>query len=249
MRFDAVTLFPDLVALVGGFGVTGRALDRGLLELVTWNPRDVAGNRHRSVDDRPYGGGPGMVMQAEPLRRTLARIRADRGADAPVIALGPQGERFDQAMAQALARGPGAILISGRYEGIDQRFVDAEVDFELSLGDFVVSGGDLPAMVVIDAVTRLLTGVLGDEDSAAQDSFSAGLLDHPHYTRPEVSGGREVPSVLLSGDHAAIARWRLKQALGRTWLHRPDLLEEMDLSTEQRRLLREFIAEQTAADA
>lgn len=244
MRFDVLTLFPEFVAQVAAYGVTGRAVSRDLLGVHVWNPRDDADNRHGSIDDRPYGGGPGMVMQAPPLRRALTRARADRGDDgAPVIALTPQGERFDQAWAARLAESGGAILVCGRYEGIDERFLKRDADFELSVGDFVLSGGELPAMLVIDAVTRLLPGALGDEDSAAEDSFSTGRLDYPHYTRPPDMDGNAVPEVLLSGDHAAIERWREKQALGRTWLRRPDLLEGLTLSERQRELLREFIAE------
>jgi len=244
MRIDVLTLFPELVAEVGAWGVTGRAVERGLLALHTWNPRAYADNRHGSVDDRPFGGGPGMVMQGQPLEAALASARRARDDPAPVIALGPAGERFDQAMAERLAAGPGAILVAGRYEGIDERFVRAHVDFELSIGDYVLSGGELAAMVVVDAVSRLLPGALGHEDSAAEDSFSAGLLDHPHYTRPRDDGRGDVPEVLFSGDHAAIERWRLKQALGRTWLRRPGLLDGVPLSDEARALLREFIAEQ-----
>lgn len=249
MRIDILTLFPEFVAQVGAYGVTGRAVAGGLLDLHVWNPRDDADNRHGSIDDRPYGGGPGMVMQAEPLRRTLARARAARGGDgAPVIALTPQGERFDREWARRLAAGSGAVLVCGRYEGIDERFLAEDADFELSLGDFVVSGGELPAMLVVDAVARLLPGALGDADSAAEDSFERGLLDHPHYTRPPEFAGRGVPEVLMSGDHAAIARWREKQALGRTWLRRPDLLENLALSQRQRELLREFIRELDGTD-
>ncbi|MDN5862666.1 MAG: tRNA (guanosine(37)-N1)-methyltransferase TrmD [Salinisphaera sp.] len=229
---------------VGRYGVTGRAVTRGLLALHTWNPRSHAGNRYGSVDDRPYGGGPGMVLQAPPLRRSLAEVRKACGDGAPVVAFSPQGERFDHRWALRLAAGPGAVFVCGRYEGMDQRFVDTCVDCELSLGDFVLSGGELAAMAVIDAVARLLPGALGDEDSAAQDSFAAGLLDHPHYSRPENEQGGAVPSVLLSGDHQAIARWRLKQALGRTWLRRPDLLDAFELDPQQRALLAEFVAEQ-----
>lgn len=245
MRIDVLTLFPDLVSQVAAYGVTGRAVTRRILDLAIWNPRDDAGNRHGSVDDRPFGGGPGMVMQAPPLRRALARARAARGDDgAPVIALTPQGERFDQSWARRLVDGPGAILVCGRYEGIDERFLSADVDCELSIGDFVLSGGELPAMVVVDALARLLPGALGDADSAVEDSFEAGLLDHPHYTRPAELDGGAVPDILLSGDHAAVARWREKTALGRTWLRRPDLLEGRTLSERQKDLLREFILEQ-----
>lgn len=244
MRFDILTLFPEFVSQIGAYGVTGRAVTGGLLGLHVWNPRDDAGNRYGSVDDRPYGGGPGMVMQAPPLRRALARARADRGDDgAPVIALTPQGERFDQAWAERLAAGGGAILVCGRYEGIDERFLERDADFELSVGDFVLSGGELPAMLVVDAIARLLPGALGGEDSAAEDSFSAGRLDYPHYTRPPDLEGDTVPEVLLSGDHEAIARWREKRALGRTWLRRPELLEGLELTERQRELLREYIRE------
>lgn len=242
MRFDILTLFPDFVSQVAAYGVTGRAVARELLSVHAWNPRADADNRHGSIDDRPYGGGPGMVMQAPPLRRALARARAGRGDDgAPVIALTPQGERFDQAWAARLAEGGGAILVCGRYEGIDERFLERDADLEMSVGDFVLSGGELPAMLVVDAIARLLPGALGDEDSAAEDSFSAGRLDYPHYTRPSALEGETVPEVLLSGDHGAIARWREKQALGRTWLRRPDLLEGLALSERQQELLREFI--------
>lgn len=249
MRIDVITLFPDLVSAVAGYGITGRAASNKLFSLHTWNPRDQAQNRHNSIDARAYGGGPGMVMQVGPLRRTLEAVRAARTDNAPVVCLSPQGQRFDQAWAWRLAQGPGPILISGRYEGIDERFLDSEVDIELSIGDFVLSGGELPAMVMIDALARLLPGALGDAQSAAQDSFSDGLLDHPHYTRPEQDDSGPVPQVLLSGDHAAIQRWRLKQALGRTWLRRPELLDEMQLDEEKRKLLQAFIAELPARDS
>ncbi len=243
MRLDVITLFPEFVTTVADYGITGRAAAKRLFELHTWNPRDQAQNRHNSVDDRAYGGGPGMVMQVAPLRRSLEAVRAQRNDSAPVIVLSPQGEKFDQAWARRLADGPGAILVSGRYEGIDDRFLQTEVDLELSVGDFVLSGGELPAMLVIDAIARLLPGALGDAQSAVQDSFTQGLFDHPQYTRPEYEAAGAVPDVLLSGDHAAIERWRLKQALGRTWLRRPELLEGLDLSTDQQQLLKEFIAE------
>lgn len=241
MRIDVITLFPDFVSVVGGYGVTGRACANQLLDLHCWNPRDEAQNRHNNIDARAYGGGPGMVMQVAPLRRSLQAARSARADNAPVIYLSPQGERFDQAWARRLAAGDGAVLVSGRYEGIDERFIQSEVDMELSVGDFVLSGGELPAMLVIDAIARLLPGALGDGESAQQDSFSDGLLDHPHYTRPEQDEAGDVPAILLSGDHAAINRWRLKQALGRTWLRRPELLDGMDLSNEQQELLQEFI--------
>lgn len=246
MRLDVITLFPEFVNAVIEYGVTGRAVTRGLLELNTWNPRDYAQNRHNSVDERAYGGGPGMVMQIGPLRRSLAAARAKRVDNVPVIVLSPQGERFDQAFAQRLSEGPGAILISGRYEGIDERFVQSEVDFELSTGDYVLSGGELPAMIVVDALARLVPGVLGTADSATQDSFSDGLLEYPQYTRPEVDSAGRVPEVLLSGDHAAIARWRLAQALRRTWLRRPELLEALDLSAQQRNILEQVIRAEVA---
>ncbi len=243
-RIDVVTLFPELVRAVTGSGVTGRAAQAGLLELVTWNPRDYAQDRHRTVDDRPYGGGPGMVMMLAPLRDAIHAARAAAPAGSQVAYLSPQGRRLDQAGIETLAGRPGLILVAGRYEGIDERLVDAEIDEEWSLGDFVLSGGELAAMAIVDAVTRLIPGALGDADSAEQDSFVDGLLDCPHYTRPEVADGRTVPAVLLSGDHAAIARWRRKQALGRTWERRPDLLEQVARDEEQQRLLDEYIAEQ-----
>lgn len=244
MRFDVVTIFPELVAAVGSCGVVGRALDARLAELNTWNPRDFTQDRHRRVDDRTYGGGPGMVMRAEPLAAAVEAARHAHEGRAEVVYLSPQGRRFDQALVTEFARrGRRLILVAGRYEGVDERFVDDCVDIELSLGDFVLSGGELAAMTVIDAVTRLLPGVLGHDCSAAQDSFVDGLLDHPHYTRPEKFAGRHVPEVLTSGDHGAIRRWRRKQALGRTWLKRPDLLDEQQLDAEARVLLDAFIAE------
>jgi len=242
VRIDVVTLFPDLFEIATRYGVTGKAVQRGVVELGLWNPRDYTSDRHRSVDDRPYGGGPGMVMMVQPLRDA---IRAARRAapDSKVIYLSPQGRRLDQAAVREMAGREGMILVAGRYEGIDQRLIDSEIDEEWSIGDYVLSGGELAAMVVMDAVTRLLPGVLGHDQSAEQDSFTAGLLDHPHYTRPEEIDGMRVPEVLLGGDHAVIARWRLKQALGRTWLQRPDLLEQMSLSEQQRQLLEEFKSE------
>ncbi|BCX82314.1 tRNA (guanine37-N1)-methyltransferase [Methylomarinovum caldicuralii] len=245
MRFDVVTLFPQMIVEASRYGVTGRALERGQAELVTWNPRDFTRDRHRTVDDRPYGGGPGMVMKAEPLR---AAIRAAREADARparVVYLSPQGRKLDQAAVETFSRRARMILVAGRYEGVDERLVESEIDEEWSIGDYVLSGGELAALVVIDAVTRLLPGVLHHEESARQDSHVAGLLDHPHYTRPEEIDGRRVPQVLLSGDHQAIARWRLKQALGRTWLRRPDLLARLELDETRRQLLEEFKTEMT----
>jgi len=244
MHFDVVTLFPEMVATIADFGVVGRARRNGLISVGFENPRDHTSDVHRTVDDRPYGGGPGMVMKYEPLSGALdaARQRAPQGS--PVVYLSPQGAVFDQAAANRFVALPGVILLAGRYEGVDERFMEAHVDEELSLGDFVLSGGEIAAMAVIDAVVRLLPGVLGDDDSAAQDSFMEGLLDCPHYTRPEEVEGRNVPEVLLSGDHAGIARWRLKQALGRTFERRPDLIEKLELNGEQQVLLDEYLKEQ-----
>jgi len=240
MRFDVVTLFPEMFRAMIGSGVTGRAFDRGQAELALWNPRDYTEDVHRTVDDRPYGGGPGMVMKIEPL---LAAIEAARAAapDAKVAYMSPQGRRLDQAAVGELARRDGMILIAGRYEGIDERIVERQVDEEWSIGDYVLSGGELPALVLMDAVIRLLPGVLGDAESAQQDSYMDGLLDCPHYTRPELFDGEAVPAVLLSGNHAAIRRWRLQQSLGRTWLRRPDLLQHRRLTDEEQNLLNEFI--------
>lgn len=245
MRFDVVTLFAEMFE-AARLGVTGRAIERGQVQLHLWNPRDYTLDVHRTVDDRPYGGGPGMLMKAEPLRDAIvdAKRHAPRGAK--VVYLSPQGRRFDQALAVETAAREGVVLVAGRYEGIDERIIDAYVDEEWSIGDFVLSGGELPAMMVMDAVIRLLPGVLGHEDSAAEDSYADGLLDCPHYTRPESFEGRTVPPVLLSGDHAAIRRWRLQQALGRTWQRRPDLLEQRSLTDEEQILLNEFIEAQRA---
>jgi tRNA (guanine37-N1)-methyltransferase len=223
-------------------GIQGRAVERGLVEVVTWNPRDYTRDRYGSVDDRPYGGGPGMVMQVQPLRDTLRAARAAAGK-APVIYLSPQGQRLTQAKVRELAALAGIVLLAGRYEGIDERIIDTQVDEELSVGDYVLSGGELPALVLMDAITRLIPGVLGDADSALEDSFMDGVLDYPHYTRPEEIDGLRVPEPLLGGNHAEIRRWRLKQALGRTWLRRPDLLQAVGLDVERQALLEEFIEE------
>ena len=239
MRFDVISLFPSMFDALRQ-GVIGRALDRGLAELVLWNPREYAHDVHRTVDDRPYGGGPGMVMLAEPLSQAIADARR-AAPDSPVLYLSPQGRRMDQAAVSRLAAEPGLILLAGRYEGVDERLIEACVDQEWSIGDYVLSGGELPAMVLIDALVRLLPGALGHADSAEQDSYVDGLLDCPHYTRPEVFAGRAVPEVLKSGNHELIRRWRLQQALGRTWLRRPDLLQGRELSGEERFLLDEFI--------
>jgi len=240
MRFDVVSLFPDLFGIFARQGVTGRALDRGIAQLHLWNPRDYTQDVHRTVDDRPYGGGPGMVMKVEPLRAAIENAR-DAAPDSRVAYLTPQGRTLDQSDMAEIATKPGWIVIAGRYEGIDERLVEHHVDEEWSIGDYVVSGGELPAMVVMDAVIRLLPGALGHADSAQEDSYVDGLLDCPHYTRPEQIAGERVPEVLLSGDHGAIRRWRLQQALGRTWLRRPDMLERRGLSAEEQALLNEFI--------
>ena len=244
MHFDVVTLFPEMVATIAEFGVVGRARRNGQVDVECENPRDHTSDVHRTVDDRPYGGGPGMVMKYEPLAGALAAARSRAPEGSPVVYLSPQGRMFDQATATRYAALPGLILLAGRYEGVDERLIEAQVDEELSLGDFVLSGGEVAAMAVIDAVVRLLPDVLGDDESAAQDSFVEGLLDCPHYTRPEEIDGRRTPEVLLSGDHAEIARWRLKQALGRTYERRPDLIEKLELTDEQRALLDDFLKEQ-----
>jgi len=242
MRFDVISLFPEMFDALR-LGVTGRAIERGLVEVELWNPRDYAEDDHRTVDDRPYGGGPGMVMMVGPLCQAIDAARA-AAPDSKVVYLSPQGRVLDQAAVQEMAAGPGLVLLAGRYEGIDERLIDAYVDEEWSIGDYVLSGGELPAMVLMDAVTRLLPDVLGHADSAEQDSFTDGLLDCPHYTRPEEIGGRLVPEVLKSGNHELIRRWRLQQALGRTWLRRPDLLERRRLNSEEQSLLDEFIRAQ-----
>jgi tRNA (guanine37-N1)-methyltransferase len=239
MRFDVISLFPEMFAAMRQ-GVTGRAVERGQVALQLWNPRDYAEDVHRTVDDRPYGGGPGMVMMVEPLRLAIGAAKA-AAPDSRVLYLSPQGRRLDQAAVRQMATEPGLVLLAGRYEGVDERLIDAYVDEEWSIGDYVLSGGELPAMVLMDAVIRLLPGVLGHADSAEQDSYVDGLLDCPHYTRPEEIEGRTVPEVLKSGNHELIRRWRLQQALGRTWLRRPDLLGGRGLSSEEQVLLDEFI--------
>lgn len=243
MRIEVVTLFPEMFRAVQEFGITGRALERGLMTLGMHNPRDFTRDRHRTADDRPYGGGPGMVMLAQPLRDAIGAARADAGSGARVVYLSPQGRRVTQALLHGAAHGPPLVLVCGRYEGVDERVIAAEVDEEWSIGDYVLSGGEIAAMAVVDGITRLLPGALGHEDSAQLDSFSDGLLDYPHFTRPEEFDGQRVPQVLLSGDHQAIARWRRKQALGRTWLRRPDLLEQLELDPEAEALLAEFMRE------
>jgi tRNA (guanine37-N1)-methyltransferase len=248
MRIDVVSIFPPVFTAVTEHGIPARAIKKGLLTVRVWNPRDFTEDRHRTVDDRPYGGGPGMVMMAEPLARAIAAARREQPPGARVIYLSPQGRRLDHAGVRELAALSGMILLCGRYEGVDERLLETEVDEEWSIGDYVLSGGEPAALVVIDAIARQLPGALGDEGSAEQDSFALGLLDCPHYTRPEVYAGRRVPEVLLSGDHERIRRWRLKQSLGRTWLRRPDLLAQLALTPEQRELLEEFKKESRAAD-
>ena len=245
----AISIFPGMFdALTGGDGVVGRAIARGLLSFRVVDPREHTDDRHATVDDRPYGGGPGMVMKAEPLTRALHAARAAAGGPVTTIFVSPQGRRFDHRVALELAAMERLAFVAGRYEGVDERFVRREIDLELSLGDFVLSGGELAVMVVLDAVARLLPGTLGNAESAAAESHADGLLDHPHYTRPARFEGDAVPEVLLGGDHGAVARWRRRQALGRTWQRRPDLLAARPLGVDDRRLLREFIAATRIAD-
>ena len=245
MNFDVITLFPPMFDALAKHGITRRALEQERFQLQLWNPRDFTEDSYRTVDDRPYGGGPGMVMLAEPLEKAIqaakARQRQAGVANPRVIHLSPQGKVLTHQRVMELTREPGLVLLASRYEGVDERLLRHQVDEEISIGDYVLSGGELAAMVLIDAVVRQLPGVLGDAESAVQDSFVDGLLDCPHYTRPEAIDGMRVPAVLLSGDHAAIARWRLQQALGRTWLRRPDLLEKITLDAGQQALLAEFI--------
>ena len=245
MQFGVVSLFPEMVGTIGEYGVVGRAEQRGLIALDVENPRDHTSDVHRTVDDRPYGGGPGMVMKFAPVAAAIDAAKGKLPEGCPVVYLSPQGQVFDQAMARRFAGLPGLVLLAGRYEGIDERLIESHIDAEVSLGDFVLSGGEIAAMAVIDAIVRLLPGVLGDDESAAQDSFMEGLLDHPHYTRPEEIEGQKVPDVLLSGDHAEIAKWRYQQALGRSYLRRPDLVEKLELSDEQQLLLDKFLKEQS----
>ncbi|MCB1690019.1 MAG: tRNA (guanosine(37)-N1)-methyltransferase TrmD [Halioglobus sp.] len=243
MRIALVSLFPEMFAAVGEHGVTGRAVRQGQVSLTCCDPRDYTHDKHRTVDDRPYGGGPGMLMKIDPLQQAIAAAREVAGHDARVIYLSPQGQPFHHRKAMELAQLEGFVLVAGRYEGVDERLIEAEVDEELSIGDYVLSGGELAAMVVIDAVTRQLPGVLGHECSAGEDSFVEGLLDCPHYTRPETYQGMDVPDVLLSGNHEEIRRWRLKQALGRTLERRPDLLEGRAMTPEEETLLAEYLRE------
>ncbi|MGF1727741.1 tRNA (guanosine(37)-N1)-methyltransferase TrmD [Photobacterium nomapromontoriensis] len=247
MKVGIISLFPDMFSAITNFGVTGQAVKKGLLSVETWNPRDFTRDKHRTVDDRPYGGGPGMLMMVQPLRDAIHAAKQSVEGPAKVIYLSPQGRTLDQAGVEELAQNENLILICGRYEGIDERIIQQEVDEEWSIGDFVLTGGELPAMTLVDAVVRFVPGVLGDFASAEEDSFANGWLDCPHYTRPEVLDGQEVPKVLLSGNHKDISRWRLKQSLGRTWLRRPELLENLALTDDQEFLLTEFIRENKAS--
>lgn len=241
MWLGVVTLFPEMFRAVTDFGVTGRAVNKGLLKLHTWNPRDFTHDKHNTVDDRPYGGGPGMLMMVQPLRDAIHAAKAAAGDSSKVIYLSPQGRKLTQQGVEELAKSDSLILVCGRYEGVDERIIQTEVDEEWSIGDYVLSGGELPAMALIDSVSRLVPGVLGKQASAEQDSFSDGLLDCPHYTRPETLDGLDVPAVLLSGNHEHIRRWRLQQSLGRTLLRRPELLENLALTDEQTKLLAQFV--------
>lgn len=243
MQIGVISLFPQMFDMLSEYGVTARAMRRGLVGLQRWNPRDFAVDRHRMVDDRPFGGGPGMVMAVEPLRSAIRAAKASLGAGTVVVYLTPQGRALDHDRVTLFVSYERLLLVCARYEGVDERLLLCEIDEECSIGDYVLTGGELPAMVVIDAVTRQVPGVLGHPDSAVEDSFAHGLLDHPQYTRPVEIDGLSVPHVLLSGNHDAIRRWRLKQALGRTWLRRPDLLQLVDLTSEQQALLAEFIRE------
>ncbi|MDQ2993348.1 MAG: tRNA (guanosine(37)-N1)-methyltransferase TrmD [Pseudomonadota bacterium] len=240
MLISTISVFPEMFSALE-YGIPQRAIDKGLLNLVHLQLRDFTTDKHQTVDDRPYGGGPGMVMTVPPLQKAVHAAVAAANTPAMVVYLSPQGERFNQELAQRSTEYAHLILVAGRYEGVDERFIATEVDAEWSIGDYVLSGGELGAMVVIDAIARLLPGALGHSDSASQDSFSDGLLDTPHYTRPEEIAGLRVPDVLLKGNHTAIAHWRLQQALGRTWLRRPDLLAKRQLSALEQKLLNEFI--------
>jgi len=241
--FGVVSLFPEMFESITRFGVTGRAIKRELVQVECWNPRDFTADKHRTVDDRPFGGGPGMLMKVQPLKDAIQAARSAAPGEVKVVYLSPQGRQLNHQLVKELGSMQNLILVAGRYEGIDERLIESDIDMELSLGDFVLSGGELPAMTVIDAVSRLVPGVLGHVDSASEDSFAEGLLDCPHYTRPEVFEDQQVPEVLLSGDHAKIKRWRLKQQLGRTYQRRPELLQALDLNPEQQQLLEEYICE------
>jgi tRNA (guanine37-N1)-methyltransferase len=243
MWIGVISLFPEMFRAITEHGVTGRAVKSGLLQIECWNPREFTHDKHRTVDDRPYGGGPGMLMMVQPLRDAIHAAKQAVGDGAKVIYLSPQGRKLTQAGVTELATSQKLILVAGRYEGIDERVIQTEVDEEWSIGDYVLSGGELPAMTLIDAVSRLVPGVLGDQASAEQDSFTDGLLDHPHYTRPELLDGLAVPEALTSGNHEVIRRWRLKQSLGRTWQRRPELINNLALTDEQESLLAEYVRE------
>ncbi len=248
LQVDLVTLFPDMLSLVSDYGISGRAVDNGLVTLRAWNPRDYAADKHKTVDDRPFGGGPGMVMMYEPLKAAIHDAKK-LNENARVIYLSPQGRKLTQSGVKSLAESDGLILVAGRYEGIDQRLIDEEIDEEWSIGDYVLSGGELAALVMIDAITRMLPGALGNSESVSDDSFFKGLLGYPQYTRPEVIDENRVPSVLMSGNHEEIKRWRLKQAVGRTWVLRPDLLESQELGKLEQALLEEFKSEFNSDDS
>ncbi len=254
MQFGIISIFPEMFQALTEQGVTGRAVNKGLVSFDVWNPRDFTTDKHRTVDDRPYGGGPGMLMKVEPLEQAIAAAKAKLGPQSKVIYLSPQGRTLDQAGAEELAgqfssslsnaeSEGGLIFLAGRYEGVDERLIQTHIDQEWSIGDYVLSGGELAAMVMMDSIIRLLPGVLGHELSAVEDSFTDGLLDCPHYTRPEDYKGQQVPDILLSGNHKKIKEWRLKQALGRTWQRRPDLLEQRSLSKAEAALLQEYMRE------
>ena len=249
MWFAVVSLFPEMLEAVTRFGVTGRAIKRELVQVECWNPRDFTADKHRTVDDRPFGGGPGMLMKVQPLKDAIQAAKSAAPGEVKVVYLSPQGRQLNHQLVKELGSMQNLILVAGRYEGIDERLIESDIDMEISLGDFVLSGGELPAMTVIDAVSRLVPGVLGHVDSASEDSFAEGLLDCPHYTRPEVFEDQQVPEVLLSGDHAKIKRWRLKQQLGRTYQRRPELLQALDLNPEQQQLLEEYICETEKSDS
>ncbi len=238
MRIEVISLFPEMFTAITESGVTGRAIRSGLIEFQTRNPRDFTHDKHRTVDDRPYGGGPGMLMMVQPLRDAITAAKKSAGSDAHVIYLSPQGRKLDQTGVRELSTHKSLILIAGRYEGIDERLIESDIDEEWSVGDFVLTGGELPAMTLIDAVARFIPGVLGHSQSAEQDSFSDGLLDCPHYTRPEILDDKSVPSVLLSGNHKNIRDWRMQQSLERTWRRRPELLTNLALTVEQEKMLK-----------
>ena len=242
MWIGVVSLFPEMFKAITDYGISRRAVENGLLALEVWNPREFTEDKHRTVDDKPYGGGPGMLMKVQPLKDAINAAKNKAQARCPVIYLSPQGKPLEQADLASLAMLPEVILVAGRYEGIDERLMKSAIDMEVSIGDFVVSGGELPAMLLIDGVTRLLAGAVGDAESVEQDSFSNGLLDYPQYTRPETDDGLTVPEVLMSGDHGQIARWRKMQSLGRTYEKRPDLITDRMLTDEEKQLLDEYLA-------